>query len=286
MASIATTKLNNAEVQPVQLPTHGNENIAGADFIPTLYSNIFACAKKKSGKTFVIYNLLEALTNNIHKHPRAHPTAVYFFVSTIDKDPVYARMLDMLTARGIEYEKYTELDPDAIQEKLHADLPESNAQRTRTIETRRVTPSGQLIIHTETITTASSKLKRTGPLAAERIFVFDDLGAELRHPAIAQLLKTNRHFKATIIISSQYLTDLMPAAIKQLDYMLLFRSFNEEKLKKIYESLDLAIDFEDFVRLYKYATDEPYSFLYIDARKDKYRKRFDVGLELPAHDAA
>ena len=43
------------------------------------------------------------------------------------------------------------------------------------------------------------KLKK---LAPEYIFVFDDLGNDLRHPAITQLFKASRHYKAKVIVSS------------------------------------------------------------------------------------
>ena len=115
-----------------------------------------------------------------------------------------------------------------------------------------------------------------GPKGPNCIFVFDDLGAELRHPAINQLLKTNRHRKCKVILSSQYLTDLQPQAIKQLDYVVLFRSFNEEKLTRMYELLDLSIPQENFFALYKYATLEPFHFLFIDVRNDLYRKDFNI----------
>lgn len=112
------------------------------------------------------------------------------------------------------------------------------------------------------------------------IFVFDDLGSDLRHPSINQLLKTNRHEKAKVILSSQYITDLQPQAIKQLDFCLLFKSFSEEKLRKMHELLDLGINFDHFTQMYKFATEIPYSFLYIDVRNEKFRKNFNTALSI------
>ena len=97
----------------------------------------------------------------------------------------------------------------------------------------------------------------------------------MRHASIGNLLKTNRHYHAKVFISTQYITDLQPAALKQLDYFLCFRSFSEDKLEDIHRHLDLSIEFPEFLKIYKYATEEPYSFLYVDVRNDKFRKNFN-----------
>ena len=55
---------------------------------------------------------------------------------------------------------------------------------------------------------------------------------------------------------------------------MIFKSFNREKLLILFEALDLAIEFEDFERLYKDATAEPFNFLYVDSRENEYRKNF------------
>jgi hypothetical protein len=116
--------------------------------------------------------------------------------------------------------------------------------------------------------------------APDDIFVFDDLGADLRHPSITQLLKTNRHERCKVILSSQYLTDLQPAAIKQIDFCLLFKSFGKDKLEKMYEHLDLSINMNQFQQLYDYATSAPFSFLYIDVRAEQFRKNFNTKLSI------
>ena len=58
-------------------------------------------------------------------------------------------------------------------------------------------------------------------------------------------------------------------------YFLCFRSFSVDKLEDIHRHLDLSIDFPEFSRIYQYATAAPYSFLYVDVRKDQFRKNFN-----------
>ncbi len=68
--------------------------------------------------------------------------------------------------------------------------------------------------------------------------------------------------------------DLQPESIKQLDFTFIFKSFNVEKLQKLYDGLDLSVPFLTFLEMYKYATKVPYSFFYIDCRNDRFRKNF------------
>ena len=78
-----------------------------------------------------------------------------------------------------------------------------------------------------------------------------------------------------MIVSSQYIHDLSNSCIKNLDYTLIFKSFNIEKLLVLFEVLDLSIDFELFEQLYLDATAEPFNFLYVDSRYNTYRRNFN-----------
>ncbi len=369
--------LNKVVVAPVI--AHGGEpnpdKIKGYDYIPLLYANIFLCAKKKSGKTNVIYNLLDQVAG-----PK---TTVYIFCSTVHKDATYDAIMKMLKKKNISFEAHTHfLDKGGKTNILtdiisHADDSEKAVVFEKVIHRGKITRSGveQManrynysahIPHGETEqygfkaplsrrdeayymhnirdglhglpggeyqgrnyvpwrgefpsgfdnrTDRSKrewtpkfslpnqkpykvkfgddrtdnardegedekpdKISRSLQDSPESIFVFDDLGKELRHPSVTQLTKTNRHEKSKVIISSQYLTDLMPEAIKQLDFVMLFKKFGVEKLKKIYEDLDLSIEFPDFEELYRYATNQPFSFFYIDVRREQFRRNFNTQL--------
>ena len=119
------------------------------------------------------------------------------------------------------------------------------------------------------------KERKPKKLGCEYIFIFDDLGSDLRSPSITQLCKVSRHYKAKLIFSSQYLHDLQNAAIKNIDVCLIFKSFKKEKLLILFEGLDLGCTFNQFVEMYKYATHDPFNFLYFDCREGTFRMNFD-----------
>jgi len=98
---------------------------------------------------------------------------------------------------------------------------------------------------------------------------------------LLSLLKFNRHFKSKLIISSQWLHDLLPESRKQIDLFLVFKGFPERKMQEIYKDCDSGIPFETFLQMYQKATEKPHSFFYIDARSDSFRRNFDSKFILP-----
>ena len=120
------------------------------------------------------------------------------------------------------------------------------------------------------------KRKKVKKITPKYIIIIDDCGSEARDKNLEQLMKTNRHYKSMVLISSQSLHDLTPNQIRQLQYVFLFSRFSYDKLESLYKSLDLSIDFDKFLELYKDSTSEKYGFLYIarESSGDKYRKGF------------
>lgn len=78
-----------------------------------------------------------------------------------------------------------------------------------------------------------------------------------------------------VIISSQYLNDLKPESLRQLDYLLIFKGQSDDKLEKIIKDTDIDIELPVLKKIYDDATKEDYGFLYIDIRSDAFRKKFD-----------
>jgi hypothetical protein len=79
-----------------------------------------------------------------------------------------------------------------------------------------------------------------------------------------------------VICSSQSPQDLQPSAWRQLDYLLVFGGFsnNIDKLNQMYVNMDLPCEFEEFVALYRDATQERFNFLYCNKDGD-FRKNFN-----------
>jgi len=262
-------------VKPIELPKILVENIPGHELFSEPYPNVGIIAKKRSGKTSVLHHILRYCVKKKHKNLR-----VFIFCPTAHRDPTYLEIQKLLEKRGSSCYITDSLDVHGSTSIVDSILSEIRSTFISPEDKKGVgatpVPLPKIDFGVPHVV-GGKKIKKQKPL--EYIFIFDDLGSAMRHASIGNLLKTNRHYHAKVFISTQYITDLQPAALKQLDYFLCFRSFSEDKLEDIHRHLDLSIEFPEFLKLYKYATEKPYSFLYVDVRNDKFRKNFNEVIE-------
>ena len=101
-----TKTINNFEVEPVKVDEEKKEHILGYDMFPILYNNIFLIAKKKSGKSNVIYNILDKGANR--------KSSILFFVPTFHRDAVYIKMAEMLDRKKINYKVFSDIIEDGV----------------------------------------------------------------------------------------------------------------------------------------------------------------------------
>lgn len=269
------------------------ERVLGRQMFPELYSNIYIAGRKKSGKTQLVYNILAKCANKA--------TKVLIFSATVNKDATYKEILKMLDKKGIEHFEYEHfIDEDRVdllaefisnakqanEDEADAPAPPTSRKYVPLEEARMIfgdeLPRAQIQKKleedqkkAEEAAAKRAKKKGRGKLAPEYILVFDDLGEDLRKKAVSQLLIKNRHFKCKTICLSQWITYLPPTAVRQLDYVILFGGFNDEKLEDLHKKLDLSDTPEQFAAIYKSATEKKYHFLYIDIANSEYRYDFN-----------
>lgn len=274
-------KINNVKIHPVvnnEITADVARKVLGHDLFVEPYANIGILSKKKSGKTTVIFNILKKCA---HKN-----TVVMLFGSTVFKDATYEKINDMLSNKGCHVARHNHFIEDGVN-LIDAFIDEaSQKQDDEKDEPEAPVRYGNGILKTmthEEIRRKNSEKPKPLPkppkpktIYPEYILVFDDLSESLRHKSISSLVKINRHFKSKIILSSQRITDLHPQALGQCDYVLMFRSFNDEIIETVRKKLDLSITEEEFRNIYYTATEEPYNFLYIDVVREEFRKNFNM----------
>lgn len=248
--------------------------IRGADLFPELYSNIFCLARKNSGKSTVIFKIIkECITKE---------TKVIMFVSTLYKDSNWIAIRQFLKKHKVEHECHTSLKENGVDklEELVLNL-QHEAQLVEQIEEAgKDKPKQKNILLCESDEDDDEKPKKSKYKAPEFLIILDDLSSELKSKSLVSLLKKNRHFKAKVIVSSQYLNDLLPEARLQLDVFLIFGNQTEEKLQQVYKDSDAIIPFETFKKIYYFATEQKYSFLYVNTRTLEYRRNFNTLIDI------
>lgn len=102
------------------------------------------------------------------------------------------------------------------------------------------------------------------------LFIFDDLpGSELLSTrksadAFKILMIRHRHLSASNIIVAQAYKCIITVARNNISALALFRMYNMEELRKIWEEYPMKLDFKTWMQMYTYATNETYSFLFLN----------------------
>lgn len=272
-----TQIINKVKVKPiVNNITEEITDVKGKELFANNLCNIFICSRKRSGKSSLIGNILKKMADK--------RTIVIIFSSTNNIDPCWINIKDMLEKKNIPVISYTHFIDDETGNNLLEDFMKDLETEISTEEPKEVSPNVMTGDGTYLKFGGEEKPKEVKkPYVPKKsvpkyILCFDDLSSDLRHNSIIKNLKSNRHRKIMNILSSQYFLDLNTGAISNLDYMIIFKGQDQDKLEKIHKRLDLGIDFETFKNYYDFAVKDPYNFLYIDIRNDEYRKNFNEKL--------
>ena len=85
-------RLNNIKIDAIQVAGADKRTPKGADMFPMTYPNIALIAKKKSGKTNLLYHILKNIIDP--------STDVYLFVSTAKRDATWKDIIKYLEKQG------------------------------------------------------------------------------------------------------------------------------------------------------------------------------------------
>jgi len=286
MTEIVQRKINNLQVKAA--PKWGGEDPRpprGEALFERPFTNIFYCAKKHSGKTSNIFFTLRKIMGK--------NTKLIVFCSTVHKDPSWVFIIKYFKAKGIDVETHTSLKEeghdllDLQVRKLENEIdPEEDEEEEippkEILKQKGAGIMNTILLHNlpPEITGAGEKKERKSKYNERKyIWVLDDLSTELKSLSLVGLLKKSRHF-GTVLMSSQYYLDIKPESRAQIDYFLIYGGQREDKLEAIYKDADLSIEYDEFIKLYNVATEDKYSFLYVDVRDVQFRKNFNTELEI------
>lgn len=240
---------------------------------PEIYCNVFVCARKKSGKTQLIGNILRACVGR--------DTRIVIFAATARKDDTYIDMIEYFRKRGNTVDVHLSIKEDGTDNLTEIINTLMLADESVPKEEEHDAPPPPPEVFNFEPTPEEEEIEKQRPKRAEKfrapeiIFVFDDLSTELRSRSVTSLMKANRHYKSKVLVSSQWPHDLEPSALKQLDYAILFGGHDDAKLIKLHNDLDMKTPIHEFVRIYRDVTANKYNFLYIDVVEEKFRKGFN-----------
>ena len=103
------------------------------------------------------------------------------------------------------------------------------------------------------------------------LIVFDDMIVDIEYNKkfkriIKELFYRARKINISIVfITQSYFRALKDARLNSMHYILM-KIGNKKEFKKIAEEKSGHLDYKDFLKMYNYCTEDPYSFMTIDLR--------------------
>ena len=103
------------------------------------------------------------------------------------------------------------------------------------------------------------------------LIVFDDMIADIEYNKIFKRIIKELFYRARkinvsiLFITQSYFRALKDARLNSTHYITM-KINNKKELKRIAEEKSGHLDYKDFLKMYNYCTQEPYSFMTIDAR--------------------
>ena len=110
------------------------------------------------------------------------------------------------------------------------------------------------------------------------LVVLDDMLPYMKKSKLLDSLPSySRHYLISILLTSQVFRQALPVKFrKNVSCLTIGRIFNQKDIQNIEE--EIGCNFLDFKANYEKATEEPYSFLFVDNREMKLYKNFETCL--------
>lgn len=282
-------------VKPIPVPSAYKHPAPSADVLPTHEFTMGLIAPKGAGKTTTIINLLNFYKGYFHN--------ILVFSPTIESDekwdwakeqkllsenkPLKAWIKKMsereeddqkvVQNRGID----TALDglvKNSQEEEFTGKIPEEHFFTSYDDETFSDIMEEQL-----GLIKLLKKHNQPKYLANRILIIFDDLvGSSLFSGSKQSYFKgvntRHRHYSASFIMVSQGYKEIPKTIRTNWTCLIVFEIGNEKEVEVIYEEWPMGLKKDDWMDLYKYATEGDHSFLYINFQKPKrmrIMKNFD-----------
>ena len=120
------------------------------------------------------------------------------------------------------------------------------------------------------------------------LIVFDDMIPDIEYNKnfkriIKELFYRARKINISVVFFTQcYFRALKDARLNSTHYILM-KIGNKKELKRMVEEKSVHFDYKDFLKMYNYCTEDPYSFMTIDTRPTatiQFKKNFNEPIDL------
>ena len=277
---ISINGLNNdpIKVKKPNIPQSDNK------FLPRFFFNMLLVAQKHSGKTFLLAKLIKNYqkTKILDDEGNIHKVRVILFAPTAfsESNKIYECLNVDETDIHVNYSDEQLLN---VLEEIKEENNEIKEYRKKLelLEKFKKVKSIDELSEDELLNLHMFKFNKNNlekpKHETERInfLIFDDIigtnnGAFRKSgSALQNLIIKNRHHFTNVILTTQYIKSINPIIRENIDIWCLYKSQNKKAIiDKVYELVSGVVSIDNFIELYEYATNKPYSALVIDNHKE------------------
>ena len=116
------------------------------------------------------------------------------------------------------------------------------------------------------------KAKKEGD-EPDTLIILDDLLDKLRDITLSRLAALHRHYKISLILTTQNYKSISPIIRNCTSYWIIFKNHLNKEVKKLEEDFNM---FPNFLQLYEACTKQRYSFMFISMDKLKVYRNFNT----------
>lgn len=270
-------------VKPIPVPTKYKHPLPQYDQLPTHEFTMGLIAPKGAGKTTTICNLLHFYRNYFH--------TILVFSPTIDSDEKWDWIKDQkLIIENMPLKKWLrdmarKREDDAIVQPAPISHELEGLVNQRDKFTGKIPEEHffdkyddakfmEIMEEQMSLIKALKKYDQPKYLANRILIIFDDLvGSSLFSGSRGSYFKgvntRHRHYSASFLMVSQGYKEIPKTIRTNWTCLIVFEIGNEREVQVIYEEYAMGLKSDDWLELYKHATEADHSFLYINFQKPK-----------------
>jgi len=270
-------------VKPIPVPSQYHHPIPPSEQLPVHEFTLGLIAPKGAGKTTVICNLLHFYKNYFH--------TILVFSPTINSDEKWDWIKNQkLLVENIPLKKWIKkMSEQSDEDKIVQAAPIGHALEGLVNQRESFTgiiPEEHFFdtyddnkfmeIMEEQMSMIKLLKKHDEPkyLANRILIIFDDLvGSSLFSGTRGSYFKgintRHRHYSSSFIMVSQGYKEIPKTIRTNWTCLIVFEIGNEREVQVIYEEYAMGLKSDDWLELYRHATDEDHSFLFINFQKPK-----------------
>jgi hypothetical protein len=289
-----TVKSIDSLKDPVLKTVNSNYPQSKQTFLPKNYMVGCFCGSRGSGKTYSCVKLIKQY--EIHgifdKYNNKVEVRTILFSPTIQANKIF-NSLDSL-ADDDKHDGYSESKLKNLIEEIKKDKDETEEYKLniqaykrflKAKNTDKLSTDDLLRLHSLDF---EEPEKPSYPNGQVIFLVMDDLvGSKIYKPMgesyFKNLLLKNRHIGINIMLLVQDLKSCPKAIRVNCSLFVLFKFSNKKVIEDIYQEVGSTLPFEDFEKLYKYATEKDHDALVIDfttEKKYRFKQNFNKILSI------